>query len=76
MTETVKLRLERSPSENLVSGIAAIVSTAMLYYSLHPDVAERHTDKLRSIVDRIVHRISVGQTFAAIRNLPETRNHD
>lgn len=73
--ETVRLRLERSRTENTVNGIATLVSVALVYYSLHPAKAQEHADRIRTFCQTWIHRISVAQAIAAIRSLPETRDH-
>lgn len=72
MTETVKLRLERSGPETAINAVVAIASTVMVYYSLHPDVAERHSEQVKVFCQKFLYRLSVGQAISAIRSLPET----
>lgn len=70
--QTVKLRLEKSGTEQVLNAVVGIASIAIMYYSLHPSVAEEHLDRVRGFCQKILHRISVAEAITAIRSLPET----
>lgn len=54
--------------------VGVVVDLAVTYYFLRPDKLEDHLEIVRSQWQRFQRWISIQQTLANIRNLPETRN--
>lgn len=71
MTE---LKLVKGRGETAIETIEALVMLVATYYMLDPGKLEQHAAYLRKIRDRAWHWISVQNTLANIRNLPETDN--
>lgn len=69
-----EVKLVKSTDQSFLELAYTIVFVAVTFYSLRPDMKEKHLTIVRAQVKRIKHWISVQDALAEIRDLPETGN--
>jgi hypothetical protein len=74
MGEVQQMRIVRSGADTATMVGGTILYVVAVYYMLFPVKAVAHLNVIRSTVDKAKYWISVQNTLAGIRNLPETRN--
>lgn len=74
MSQVQEMRMVKPTSQSVAEAIELVAMSVVMFYLIRPDKLEQHLSILKRKRDKLNYWLSVQNTLATIRSLPETRN--